>query len=99
VPEDQRKANVTPVFKNGEMEDPGIHRLVSFTLIPGKVMKQLNLETISRHMKEKVVISSSQHLFTKEMSFLTNFIIFYDEMTGLVAGWRGPQWILSTLTY
>ncbi|KAK4816474.1 hypothetical protein QYF61_017226 [Mycteria americana] len=82
VPEDWRKANVTPVFKNGK-EDPGNYRLVILTLIPGKVMKQLILEMVSRHMKEKVVISSSQHVFTKEMSSLTNLITFYDEMTGL----------------
>jgi len=36
VPEDWRKANVTPIFKKGKKEDPGNYRLVSLTSILGK---------------------------------------------------------------
>ena len=46
VPEDWKEANVTPIFKKGKEEDPGNCSLVSLTLIPGKVMEQLTLETI-----------------------------------------------------
>ncbi|KFP72635.1 hypothetical protein N311_05764, partial [Apaloderma vittatum] len=56
VPEDWRKVNVTPVFKKGKKEDPGNYRPVSLTSIPGKVMEQLNLGTVSRHIKDKRVI-------------------------------------------
>ena len=64
VPEDWKKANVTPVFKKGKKEDPGNYRPVSLTSIPGKVMEQLILDVISKHVEEKV-IGSSQHGFTK----------------------------------
>ena len=75
VPEDWRKANVTPLFKKGKKEDPGNYRPVSlYSSIPGKVMEQLILETISRHMKDRKVIRSSQHGFTKGKSGLTNLI-------------------------
>lgn len=40
---------------------------VSFISICGKVRIQLILETISMHMKDKKVVSSSQHGFTKGM--------------------------------
>lgn len=40
VPEDGKKENVTPVFKKGKKEDLGKYKLVSLTLIPGKVMKK-----------------------------------------------------------
>jgi len=55
VPENWRKANVTPVFKKGNKEDPGNNRPVSLTSIPGKVMEQLILEVIMKQVEEKRV--------------------------------------------
>ncbi|KAK4828579.1 hypothetical protein QYF61_027669 [Mycteria americana] len=37
VPEAGKEANVTHIFKKGKKEDPGTYRLVSVTLIPGKI--------------------------------------------------------------
>ncbi|KGL72744.1 RNA-directed DNA polymerase from mobile element jockey, partial [Tinamus guttatus] len=51
VPEDLKKASITPVFKKGKRDDLGNYRPVSLTSIPGKVMAQLFLETISRYVK------------------------------------------------
>ena len=48
VPEDWRKASVTPAFKKGKKEDPGNYRPVSLTSIPGKVMEQLILDVMSK---------------------------------------------------
>jgi len=81
VPEDWRKANVTPVFKKGKKGDPGNYRPVNLTSIPGKVMEQLILDVINKQVEEKKVIRSSQHGFIKGKSCLTNPIAFYDGMT------------------
>ncbi|GAB0209308.1 mitochondrial enolase superfamily member 1 [Grus japonensis] len=81
---DWRKANVTPIFKKGRKEGPGNYRPVSLTSIPGKVMEQLILGVINKHVEEKKVIGSGQHGFTKGKSYLTNLIAFYDSMTGWV---------------
>ncbi|GAB0180640.1 mitochondrial enolase superfamily member 1 [Grus japonensis] len=84
VPEDWRKANVTLVFKKGKKDDPEIYRPVSLSSIPGKVMEQLILGVMNKHVEEKKVIRSGQHGFTKGKSCLTNLIAFYDGMTGWV---------------
>lgn len=65
LPEDWKTANVTCIFKKGRKEDPGDYRLVSLPLMPSKVMEPLILETTSKHIKDKKVITSNQHRFTK----------------------------------
>ncbi|PKU44871.1 rna-directed dna polymerase from mobile element jockey- hypothetical protein [Limosa lapponica baueri] len=82
MPEDWRKANSTPVFKKGKKEDPGNYRPIGFTSVPGKIMEQLILDVISKHIEEQEVIGSGQHGFTKGKSCSTNLIAFYDVITG-----------------
>ncbi|KFQ81720.1 hypothetical protein N337_12249, partial [Phoenicopterus ruber ruber] len=56
VPVDWRLANVTPIYKKGRKEDPGHYRPVSLTLVLGKVMEQIILSAITRHVSDNQVI-------------------------------------------
>lgn len=56
----------------------------SLTLSLGIVIEQLIWETISRPVKDKTVIRSSQYGFTKEELCLVNLTTFYNKMSGLV---------------
>ena len=72
VPEDWRLAGVTPIYQKGCREDPGNCRPVSLTWVPGKIMEQIVLREITRHMQVNRGIRPSQHGFTKGRSCLTN---------------------------
>jgi len=84
VPEDWRLACVTSIYKKGCREDPGNYRPVSLTLVPGKVMEQIVLREITRHVQDNQGIRPSQRGFMKGRSCLTNLISFYDLVTRLV---------------
>ena len=61
VPEDCRLANVTPVYKKGCREDPRNYRSVSLTSVLAKIMEQIALREIMRHVQDNRGIRPSQH--------------------------------------
>lgn len=57
-------------------------------------MQKLNLEAISRHVKDKKVIRSCHHGFTNS----TNLVDFYNEVTVFVY-WRRAMDVFLYLSY
>jgi len=84
VPDNWRITSVTPIYKKGWKEDPGNHRPVSLTSVPGKIMERFILSVLTGHVKDNQGIRPSQPGFIKGRSCLTNLISFYDEVTRLL---------------
>ena len=84
VPLDWKLANVMPIFKKGQKDDPGSYTPVSLTSVLGKVMEQVIPGAIMDQLKVNQGIRPSQHGFTNGRSCLTNLISFCDKVTHFV---------------
>lgn len=49
------KSNISPIFKKGRQENPGNYRWLSTTSVPEKIIEQILLAHILRHIKDTKV--------------------------------------------
>jgi len=61
-----------------------LHRPVSLTSVPGKIMERFILSALTGHVKDNQGIRPGQHGFAKGRSCLTKLISFCEQVTCLV---------------
>ncbi|XP_065679099.1 uncharacterized protein LOC101234374 [Hydra vulgaris] len=76
-----KKANVTPLFKNGSRLDPGNYRPISLTSVVCKVMEKILRDTMVNHLVEHSLISKNQHGFVNKKACVTNLLESIDMMS------------------
>jgi hypothetical protein len=81
IPEDWRKANVTPIFKKGTKGDPGNYRPVSITSVPCKLLESIIKDRLLHHLMANKLIKDTQHGFMPGRSCATNLTEFMDKVT------------------
>jgi len=63
VPEDWKRANVTPIFKKGSKSDPGNYRPVSLTSVCCKLLESIFRDELMNHLQYNSLLNQSQHGF------------------------------------
>ena len=84
VPEDWRRANITPIFKKGLKSNAGNYRPVSLTSLPCKIMESILRDKIVDHLLRNNLIGPSQHGFMQKRSCVTNLLEFLETVTSYV---------------
>ncbi|KAK4815945.1 hypothetical protein QYF61_010439 [Mycteria americana] len=80
VPSDMTKGNTTPIFKKGSKKDSGNYQPVSITSLPSKIVEQILLEDISKHMEDR-----------QGKLCLTNLVAFYNRVSASVDNGRATD--------
>ena len=81
IPLHWKVANVTPIFKKGDRNDPANYRPVSLTSILCKLLERIVCEDIIAHLKTNNLIADQQHGFITGKSTVTNLLEALDVWT------------------
>ena len=78
LPDDWRIANVSPVYKKGQMSLAENYRPISLTSVCCKMIEHILASKIMKHGEENIILYPLQHGFLKGRSCETQLIEFVD---------------------
>ena len=84
TPDDWKMANVSPIFKKGDRNDPANYRPVSLTSQVCKVMEAIIKVSIFDHMVDKNLLADEQHGFRTGRSCLSNLLSTIEDWTHIL---------------
>ena len=79
IPDDWKKAYVTPIFKSGNHTCPRNYHPISLTSIISKVMEHILASNIMHHLDTNFILSETQHGFRHSQSCETQLILLTKE--------------------
>ena len=90
VPLDWKKADIVPIFKGGNDEDPLNYRPVSLTSVVAKIGETIIKERWMKYLEQNNILTNKQFGFREGRSCTTNLISFYSRVIDAVQerdGW------------
>jgi Reverse transcriptase (RNA-dependent DNA polymerase)/Endonuclease-reverse transcriptase len=81
VPEEWKKAIITPVFKKGETSDVSNYRPISLTCVACKLMERVIVQQVFQYLKDHNLLHAAQHGFIKGRSTCTNLLESLNDWT------------------
>ena len=81
IPDDWRSANVTPLFKQGDKQQPSNYRPISLTSIVSKLFEQIINSNIMQHLEVNNILSDHQYDFHHSRSCETLLITLLHDLS------------------
>ena len=85
IPDDWKKATVSPIFKKGVRNRAANYRPISLTSIVCKLMEKLVKQAILKHLVDNSLLSSKQFGFLSGRSTITQLLKFLDDCASKLA--------------
>ena len=90
VPKDWKKADIVPIFRSGNKENPSNYRPVSLTSVVVKLCESVIKKRWNDYLERKKILTNGQFGFQKGRSCVTNLLCFYSRVIDVVqerVGW------------
>ena len=90
IPLEWKRANIVPIYKSGDREDPLNYRPVSLTSIISKLCEKIIRRRWVKYLEEWGIITAKQFGFREGSSCVTNLLSFYDRVIDIMQerdGW------------
>ena len=91
VLKDWKRANIVPIYKGGNREDPLNFRPVSLTSVVGKLCEKIIKDAWMEHLESSNVLTNCQFGFRRGRSCSSNLLSFYSKVIDAVQerdGWE-----------
>jgi len=81
VPDDWKKANITPIYKKGSKAKACNYRPVSLTCVCCKMLESIIRDDLVEHLGRNKLVSPAQHGFMRNRSCTTNLLEYTEFLT------------------
>ena len=86
LPDDWRRAFVSPIYKKGSRHLPENYRPISLTAILCKIMERFVRDRIVAHLLDQKLLSKKQYGFITGRATTTQLLCYLDQCTNITAG-------------